>query len=52
VCVRNGGGGAWASALIKEAVVWAQSHELHKLYAEVFPENEAALAFLEKHGFH
>jgi ribosomal-protein-alanine N-acetyltransferase len=41
-----------ASALIKEAVVWAQSHELHKLYAEVFPENEAALAFLEKHGFH
>jgi RimJ/RimL family protein N-acetyltransferase len=40
-----------ASALIKEAVVWAQSQELHKLYAEVFPENEAALAFLEKHGF-
>jgi RimJ/RimL family protein N-acetyltransferase len=40
-----------ASALLKEAVVWAQSQELHKLYAEVFPENKAALAFLEKHGF-
>jgi RimJ/RimL family protein N-acetyltransferase len=40
-----------ASALIKEAVVWARSHELHKLYANVFPENEAALALLEKHGF-
>ena len=40
-----------ASALIREAVVWAQSKELHKLYAEVFPENEAALALLEEHGF-
>jgi RimJ/RimL family protein N-acetyltransferase len=40
-----------ASALIREAVVWAQTDELHKLYAEVFPENEAALALLEKHGF-
>jgi RimJ/RimL family protein N-acetyltransferase len=41
-----------ASALITEAVVWAKSRDLHKLYAEVFPENEAGLALLEKHGFH
>jgi RimJ/RimL family protein N-acetyltransferase len=40
-----------ASALINEAVVWAQAHELHKLSAHVFPENQPALAFLEKHGF-
>jgi len=40
-----------ASALINGAVAWAQSHELHKLYAQVFPENQAALAFLERHGF-
>ena len=40
-----------ASALITEAVSWARSRELHKLYAEVFPENEPALALLEKHGF-
>jgi RimJ/RimL family protein N-acetyltransferase len=40
-----------ASALIQEAVVWAQARAVHKLYAEVFPENEAALALLERHGF-
>jgi RimJ/RimL family protein N-acetyltransferase len=40
-----------ASALMEEALVWARAHDLHKLYAEVFPENEPALAFLAKHGF-
>jgi RimJ/RimL family protein N-acetyltransferase len=39
------------TALIDEAVLWAQTHELHKLAAHVFPENHAALAFLEKQGF-
>jgi L-phenylalanine/L-methionine N-acetyltransferase len=40
-----------ASALMNEAVQRAQAQEVHKLYAHVFPENQAALAFLEKHGF-
>jgi RimJ/RimL family protein N-acetyltransferase len=40
-----------ASALMNEAVLWAQARGLHKLAAHVFPENQAALAFLEQHGF-
>ena len=40
-----------ASALIEEAVTWAQSHDVHKLSVEVFPENDAALSLLGKHGF-
>jgi RimJ/RimL family protein N-acetyltransferase len=40
-----------ATALLEEAVRWAESRRLHKLYVEVFPENDAALALLEKHGF-
>jgi RimJ/RimL family protein N-acetyltransferase len=38
-------------ALIKEALTCAQLRHLHKLSAEVFPENEAALTLLERHGF-
>jgi RimJ/RimL family protein N-acetyltransferase len=40
-----------ASVLLKQAVARAQAHEIHKLYAQVFPEDDAALAFLASHGF-
>jgi RimJ/RimL family protein N-acetyltransferase len=40
-----------AKALIKEAFTYAKSCRVHKLSAEVFPENEAALTLLERNGF-
>jgi RimJ/RimL family protein N-acetyltransferase len=40
-----------AAALLAEAARWAEEHDVHKLAADVFPENEAALTLLRKHGF-
>jgi RimJ/RimL family protein N-acetyltransferase len=40
-----------AAALLAEATRWAEEHDVHKIAADVFPENDAALALLRKHGF-
>ena len=40
-----------AGALLGEATRWAEQHDVHKIAADVFPENDAALALLRKHGF-
>jgi ribosomal protein S18 acetylase RimI-like enzyme len=37
--------------LLGHAVAWADAKGIHKLTAEVFPENAAALALLAEHGF-
>ena len=46
---RNRGVG---TQLVREAVVWAQTHGVHKLAAEVFPHNEPTLHLFQKLGFH
>jgi ribosomal protein S18 acetylase RimI-like enzyme len=38
-------------ALLDHAIAWADGHGIHKLAAEVFPTNAAALALLQEHGF-
>jgi putative acetyltransferase len=38
-------------ALVGHAVAWADANGIHKLTAEVFPHNTAALALLGEHGF-
>lgn len=40
-----------AGALLGEATTWAELHDVHKIAADVFPDNEAALVLLRKHGF-
>jgi [ribosomal protein S5]-alanine N-acetyltransferase len=40
-----------ASSLLGVATAWAEQNDVHKIAADVFPENEAALALLRKHGF-
>jgi putative acetyltransferase len=37
--------------LLGHAVAWADANGIHKLTAEVFPQNVAALALLGEHGF-
>jgi putative acetyltransferase len=37
--------------LVGHAVAWADANGIHKLTAEVFPQNAAALALLAEHGF-
>jgi putative acetyltransferase len=37
--------------LVGHAVAWADANGIHKLTAEVFPQNVAALALLGEHGF-
>ena len=39
------------SALLSHALEWARENAVHKVAADVFPENTPALSLLRKHGF-
>ena len=39
------------ASLLRHALEWASAHAVHKIAADVFPENVTALSLLEKHGF-
>jgi ribosomal protein S18 acetylase RimI-like enzyme len=38
-------------ALLSHALDWARANAVHKVAADVFPENAPALSLLRKHGF-
>jgi len=38
-------------ALLSAAVEWAREHGAHKVALQVWPDNAAAIALYEKHGF-
>lgn len=39
------------SALMRRAIEWARSQDVHKIALHVYPHNAAAIALYEKHGF-
>ena len=48
VAARGRGAG---SALLAAAIDWAREHGAHKVALQVWPDNAAAIALYEKHGF-
>jgi len=39
------------TALLSAALEWAREHDAHKVALQVWPDNAAAIALYEKHGF-